>query len=187
MEEAQKLVQSLGKKAKFDMSRSTQANDMAKDVYQTVRAAINEAAGSEKVGIPGLKETIEGANRKYSVAKDADKLLQNKQARELGNKTFGLTDNVMGAGAIASANPILAVPLIAAKKVSEKYGNQTAAISADKLSKFVRESPELLGKYRPVLEKAIQRGGTSVAVTHHLLQQKDPEYRMKMNGMDEEQ
>lgn len=187
MSEAQKLVQSLGKKAKFDMTRSSQANDMAKDVYQTVRSAINEAAGSEKVGIPGLKQTIEGANRKYSVAKDADKLLQNKQARELGNKTFSLTDNVMGADAITSANPILAVPIIAAKKISEKYGNQTAAISADKLSKFVRESPEMLGKYRPVLEKAIQRGGTSVAVTHHLLQQKDPEYRMKMNGMEEEQ
>jgi hypothetical protein len=24
-------------------------------------------------------------------------------------------------------------------------------------------------------------------VTHHLLQQKDPEYRMKINGMDEEE
>lgn len=181
MEEAQKLVQGLGKKAKFDMTRSSEANDMAKKVYMTTRDAINEAAGSDKVGIPGLKETIEGANRKYSVAKDADKLLQNKQARELGNKTFGLTDNVMGAGAIASANPIFALPLIAAKKISEKYGNQTAAITADKLADFVRESPQMLGKYRPVLEKAIQRGGSSVAVTHHLLQQKDPEYRKLMN------
>ncbi len=187
MEEAQKLVQSLSKKAKFDMTRSSQANDMAKDVYHTVRDAINEAAGSEKVGIPGAREAVESANKKYSVAKAADKLLLNKQARERGNKLFGLTDNVMGAGAVASSNPVLGIPLIAAKKISEKYGNQTAAISADKLSKFVRESPEMLGKYRPVLEKAIQRGGTSVAVTHHLLQQKDPEYRMKMNGMDEEE
>lgn len=187
MEEAQKLVQSLGKKAKFDMTRSSEANEMAKDVYQTVRQAINEAAGSEKVGIPGIKETIEGANRKYSVAKDADKLLQNKQARELGNKTFGLTDNIVAGGAVAASNPILAVPLVAAKKISEKYGNQTAAITADKLADFVRQSPEMLGKYGPVLEKAVQRGGTSVAVTHHLLQQKDPEYRMKLNGMEEEQ
>lgn len=181
MMEAQQLVQNLGKKAKFDMSRSTQANDMAKDVYSTVRKYINEAAGSDKVGIPGLKDVITGANKKYSVAKDADKLLQNKQARELGNKTFGLTDNVMGAGALASSNPIFAVPLIAAKKVSEKYGNQTAAITADKLADFVRQSPEMLGKYRPVLEKAIQRGGSSVAVTNYLLQQKDPEYRKLMN------
>lgn len=198
MSEAQNLVSSLGEKARFDKTRTNDTQKMLKDIYGVVRNEINSSAeqagqildkaGPTRLGQagapsgPGLRQTVEQANKKFSVAKDAGTLLKNKQAREEGNKFLGLTDTVMGSNLDKmSAGAVLV------KKVAEKYGNQTAAISADKLSKFVRESPELLGKYRPVLEKAIQRGGSSVAVTHHLLQQKDPEYRMKINGMDEEQ
>ena len=198
MSEAQNLVSSLREKARFDKTRTNDTQKMLKDIYGVVRNEINSSAeqagqildkaGPTRLGQagapsgPGLRQTVEQANKKFSVAKDAGTLLKNKQAREEGNKFLGLTDTVMGSNLDKmSAGAVLV------KKVAEKYGNQTAAISADKLSKFVRESPELLGKYRPVLEKAIQRGGSSVAVTHHLLQQKDPEYRMKINGMDEEQ
>lgn len=189
MAEGQNLVSRYGKKAKFDKTRPNETQEMLQDVNIALREALNKSAedSAEKTGIQGLGQVVKDSNRKFSVAKEAENLLKKKQAREWGNKTLGLTDNIQGGSAIASGNPLWAIPIVAAKKVSEKYGNQTAAISADKLSKFVRESPQMLGKYRPVLEKAIQRGGTSVAVTHHLLQQKDPEYRMKMNGMEEEQ
>ena len=198
MSEAQNLVSSIGEKSRFDKTRTNDTQKMLQDIYGVVRKEINSSAeqagqildnaGPTRLGQagapsgPGLRQTVEQANKKFSVAKNAEKLLKNKQAREEGNKFFGLTDAVIGSNLDKmSAGTVLV------KKVAEKYGNQTAAVTTDKLSKFVRQSPEMLGKYRPILEKAIQRGGSAVAVTHHLLQQKDPEYRMKINGMDEEE
>jgi len=183
MSEAQNLVQSLGKKAKFDKTRSNEQEEMAQEIYRSVRESINESAGSSADALksPNIRSQIEGANKKYSVGKNTETLLRNKEAREEGNKLISLTDNIA-----ASSLSMLAIPFVAAKKISEKYGNQTAAITTDKLSKFIRETPEMLGKYRPALEKAIQRGGTAVAVTHQLLQSKDPEYRKIISGDDED-
>jgi len=189
MAEAQQLVQNLGQKAKWDASRSTQNNQLAKDVYGVVRQAINDAAGSDQVGIEGLKETIEQANKKFSIAKDTEKLLGNKQAREQGNKLFGLTDTIAGAGALTTGNPAVALPIMAAKKIGEKYGNQTAAITADRLADIVRQAPQSLGKYAPALQKAAQRGGQALAVSNYVLMQNNPEYRdmiMKMGKGDDE-
>lgn len=196
MADGQRLVESLNVKSKFDKTRTNAAQDMARDIYFSVRESVNEAAeragsamdkrGGTRIGESGaalpttLRETIEGANKKFSIGKNTETLLRNKAAREEGNKLFSLTDNIA-----TSSLSMLAIPFVAAKKISEKYGNQTAAITTDKLSKFIRETPEMLGKYRPALEKAIQRGGTAVAVTHQLLQSKDPEYRKIISGEDE--
>lgn len=45
---------------------------------------------------------------------------------------------------------------------------------------------EKLGKYGKVLESAAQRGGNSLAVTHHLLQSQDPEYQKMINDLEEQ-
>lgn len=148
MQEAQDLVSNLGRKAKFDSSRSTEANDLAKTVYHSVRDAINESAekGSEKVN---LGKIVKESNKRFATSKDVEKLLENKQAREQGNKLMGLTDwglvggsaplAVMTGGATAPAT----VAALGAKKVLERYGSQNAALALDKTSKVLSKAPEI--------------------------------------------
>ncbi len=55
------------------------------------------------------------------------------------------------------------------------------AWSADKIGDAVRMSPEMFGKYAPILQSAAQRGSQGVASTHFILQQTDPQYRALLN------
>lgn len=151
MAKAQELVEALGKKARFDGSRSTQANEVAKDVYNTVRQAINEAAekGADKVGISGLRETIESANKTYARGATASALLKKKVAREQGNKIIGLTDAITGAGATGygatTGDWETAAAIVGGKKVLQKYGAQNAALALNKFSKSLLKAPEMAG------------------------------------------
>lgn len=148
MQEAQDLVTNLGKKAKFDASRSTEANDLAKTVYHTVREAINESAekGSEKVN---LGKIVKESNKRFATSKDVEKLLENKQAREQGNKLMGITDwSLIGGGAPAAAFtggasiPATAAA-VAAKKTLERFGSQNAALALNNASKLMAKAPEV--------------------------------------------
>lgn len=148
MDEAQKLVSSLGKAAKFDTSRSNEANDVAKQVYQSVRQSINEAAdkGADKVGVQGLKDTIEQANKTYSTAKVSEALLKNKQAREGGNKLFSLTDTIAGTGAatygLATGDWKGAGEAMLAKKAIDK-APQFLARGLDGIAAKLLQNPEV--------------------------------------------
>ena len=180
MAEAQELVQELGKAAKFDSNKSAPANDMAKDVYKYVREKMNESAegASELLGTPGLKDTIQAANSKYSVAKDAGSLLKNKLARE-SNKKFNLTDII----ALSGSNPFIYFP----KKVYEEYGDRVMAQGMDKIGDYLTKNPDAFGKFSKVLQDASSRGSQAVAATHFLLQQQDPEYVELLKQMQGEE
>lgn len=177
MSEAQKLIQEIGQAAKFDQSRATPANEMAKNVYKMVRNAMDDAAqkGSETVNVPGLKEVIQKANRQYSIAKDADTLLANKFARD-ANKSIGLTDTITAVG-----SPVL----LPAKKLWESYGNQTVALGFDKLGDMVKNNPQAFGKFQSVLQNAAQRGPQALGASHFILQQNSPEYREQLKQLQE--
>jgi hypothetical protein len=161
MSEAQDLVESLGKKAKFDTSRSTLQNQVATDVYHTARQAINEAAdeGAQKIGAQGVRETIEAANDKYSSGKGAQALLKNKQAREQGNRYGSLTDWIAGAGAIGYGEKTgdwkTASAVMLAKKGLERYGSQNAANLMGKVAKGLL-TPQEIEKVGPESVAAIQ-------------------------------
>lgn len=168
MATAQELVESLGKKAKFDASRSTVQNQVAKDVYHIVRDAINKSAseGSEKVKVSGIKSAIEGANKQYSLGKVAGDLLKNKQAREQGNNFIGLTDIITGSGALGYGGMTgdweTAAALVVAKKTLQKYGAQNAALGLDKISKILLKSPQLadLANRNPIAFRAVVQSAT---------------------------
>lgn len=52
------------------------------------------------------------------------------------------------------------------------------------LSETLKESPEVFGKYAPILQQAAQRGGHALAVTNYLLQQKEPDYREQVKALE---
>lgn len=139
MKEAQDLVSELSKASKFDTSRSSEANTIAKRAYGIVRDAINEAAEKSGLAIkePGLKKTLNELNKTFSNAKALDKLIENKIARESGNKMFGLTDTIAGSVAVGQMGPT-GLAVLGAKKGLEKYGNQGASLLAAKASSLLK-------------------------------------------------
>lgn len=74
-------------------------------------------------------------------------------------------------------------PIDAVTKKAEQYIQPVAAVTMDRISKLLQRAPQSLGQYGPMLQQAIQRGGTSFATQNFLLQQRDPEYRKKMEEL----
>lgn len=168
LKEAQILKEELGKVANWKNKLTiTDKEKMAREAYGVVNDAIDAAVknGSEVVEKAGLSNTLAQGKKLYSGAKGAEQLLENRIAREEGNKMFGLTDTVLmgggGAGALASASPeaaLLTAAAIGTKKFGEKFGNQIMASGANAISKGVRKAPDAINKVsaRPdVINRAI--------------------------------
>lgn len=193
LSEAQTLKQELGKVANWQNKLTiTDKEKMARDAYGVVSDSIDEAVnkGADQVGVSGLKDALSEAKNYYSKTKTSGELLENKLAREHGNRLLSLSDSAVAGGALA-ANPLswTAAAALGAKKVGERYGVNTSAVLADKLSDVVSKAPQALGKFARPLQAAASRGGSSLGATHFILMQTNPEYRKLMleSGEDKEE
>lgn len=96
-----------------------------------------------------------------------------KRAAQQAQSPFGgLTDVVTG----ATTGP----KGLAAKYAIEQVGRRAAssgAVIADNLANVLKTQPQVFGKFAKPLQEAAKRGGTSLAATHFVLQQTQPEYR----------
>lgn len=187
MNEAQQLVRELGDAAKWSgIGKRTPEEELAQKIYMMARERLNQSAAdaAETMGGKSLRGVLEGTNQKYATAKNADELLKNKFAREQGNKLFGLTDTIAGAGGLGAVGGPGTIGILAAKKGLERYGAQLTAVGADKLSKMVASSPEKFGKFAGALAKAASRGNNALAATHAILS-KDPEYQKTLEELPE--
>ncbi len=169
-----------GKKPAFP----TPKQEMAQGAYRIVNKSLDRAAesGASALGTEGLDKTIQGANRTMSTGYDARNILGQKQARELGNKTFGLTDwSILGPSAAAApfthGVSLLGIPIVLGKKFGEKYGAQIGAKAINSLGDLVSKAPQALGKYAGPLTNAASRGGSALNAAHFVLQQTDEGYR----------
>lgn len=152
LKEAQALKQEIGSVA-FPGGRRpldpTPKQQMAMDAYKIVNQSIDDAVskGGDLIESAGLTDVLSRGKELYGNAKTADKLLRNKQAREEGNKLFGLTDTIAGAGAVGYGGTTgdwkTAGGIMLAKKGLEKYGTKAAAIGLDKITKRLSQSPVL--------------------------------------------
>jgi hypothetical protein len=155
MKEAQALKQEIGSvaypKGKRPLDPSPK-QQMAMDAYAIINKAIDDAAdsGADAIGKDGLKEILSAGKKLYGNSKSAEMLLDNKNAREQGNKLLGLTDwGILGVGAPAAAmtGGATALPTLAAvagKKGLERFGAQNAAIALDKFGNAITKSPKAL-------------------------------------------
>ena len=185
MRKAQKLVKELGDAAKWSgMGRRTPREELAQKAYGIARNELNASAGraSEVLNRLDLQEIIEQSNRLYSVGKDTDTLLQNKYAREQGNKLIGLTDTNAAAGTLSTLGTPGVVAMLAAKRGAERYGNQILAVSADALAYKLAKSPQTFGRYAKLMAEASRRSGQAAVVLHQQLMKTEPEYRDNMRG-----
>jgi len=67
------------------------------------------------------------------------------------------------------------------EQINEQERDQSGA---DKIKTIIETNPSALGKYGPALDAAMKRGGNAYAVTHFLLQQREPEYRQLMKDLE---
>lgn len=164
MSEAQALKEEIGSVA-FPGGKKpidpTPKQQMAIDAYRLVNQKIDEAAaaGSSSIENAGLSDMLAKGKELYGNSKVAGKLLENKLAREKGNRFGSLTDWVAGSGALGygemSDDWRGAGGIMLAKKGLEKYGSKTAAHGMNAISKALMKSPTLAG----VLSKAPQALG----------------------------
>lgn len=148
--EAQTLKEELGKVANWKNKLNvTDKERMAREAYGVVSSSIDEAVekAAGTIDASGLQDTLARGKDLYSKGKSAEALLENKNAREEGNKLFGLTDSIAGAGALgyggATGDWKGAGGIVLAKKALGKYGAQNGALLADKLSQALAKSPKL--------------------------------------------
>lgn len=149
LSEAQILKQELGAAANWTNKLSPTAKEkMARDAYHIVSEQIDDAVriGEKAVNQAGLGETLKRGKDLYSKSKTAESLLQNKQAREQGNKLFGLTDGLAGVGAVGYGTGTGdwegAGAIMLGKKYLQKYGTQQGALLLNKVSKALLQSPK---------------------------------------------
>jgi hypothetical protein len=143
IKEAQKLKQELGKVANWKNNVNiTDKEKMARESYGIVNEMINEAvdSGAEKIGNKDLLGQLKKAKKMFSGSKVAEELLENKNAREQGNKYIGLTDGIWGGAALTAFGP-KGLAIIGAKKIAEKYGPQNTARFLDKVAKGIQKTP----------------------------------------------
>lgn len=192
LSEAQTLKEELGKVANWKNNLNvTDKERMARDAYRIVASGIDDAveSGAAKLNNPEMLKALKEANKTYSTGKTAEQLLENKFAREQGNKLFGLTDSIVGVGSLGYGGATddwgTAGAIFGAKKFAGKYGTQIGAVGLNNLAKIIAKSPQSLGKYGDILQKAMARGGSSLAITHHMLMERDPEYRQTIEKNDQ--
>lgn len=181
MEEAQALKNSFNKTSNWENKLSPSDKNVAsRDIESIIRDNIDSAVLKKSERLPELAAAREG----YATGSEAQKLILNKQARELGNKTFGLTDYILAAPSIATHGATL--PLVAAKKYGEKFGNQQMALIGKRLAQFIEANPNSQ-KYLDVLRQAAQRGAQPLASTMYVLNQQSPEFRDMQNEIEQNQ
>lgn len=154
--EAQKIKEEIGAvafprgKRPFD---PTPKQQMAMDAYEIVNKSIDDAvsSGSEAVNKAGLTDVLSRGKKLFGNTKTSEKLLENKFAREQGNKFIGLTDAITGAGALGYGGVTddwkTAGGIVVGKKLLQKYGAQNAALVLDKVSKTLLKSPGMKTLY----------------------------------------
>ena len=155
IKEAQALKEELQKVANWKNTLNpTDKEKMARQAYGIVSSEIDSAIqnASGVVDSAGLAETLKQGKKLFSNAKTAEGLLENKLAREQGNKMFGLTDAITGGAALGYGGVTddwgTAAGIMAGKKALGKYGAQNAAMLADKISKTLLKSPQMQNIYQ---------------------------------------
>jgi hypothetical protein len=129
---------------------------------------------------------------KYGTMTAAAKDAQVNANRYDKNNSFSVGDKAAAFGAAAltphGAAAKVATGMLAgaANKFVRKRGNSAAAVGLDKIGDVLKATPEVFGKYAAPLLESLGRGEQSLAVTHYLLMQQDPDYQNLVGGKGED-
>jgi hypothetical protein len=193
LDDAMQLKVFLGKQARFTSPNRSDAANVSGDAYWIVSKHIDDAIekGESFLGTSNLLADFQKAKKTYANTKVMEPLLENRYAREQGNKMgFGLTNTIVGSQAaqIASAgNPVQGAALMGGKLAWEKYGNIGMAKGADAIADILQYAPQKLGPYAQTLMNASRQGIRNLAITHYMMSKRDPNYFELVKGALEDE
>ena len=188
LDDAMQLKVFLGKQARFTAPNRSDAANVSGDAYWIVSKHIDDAIekGESFLGTSNLLADFQKAKKTYANTKVMEPLLENRYAREQGNKMgFGLTNAVVGAQAaeiVAAGSPVKGAALMGGKLAWEKYGNIGMAKGADAIADILQYAPQKLGPYAQTLMDASRQGSRNLAITHYMMSKRDPNYFELVKG-----
>lgn len=154
-----------------DRANNTLRQDLVEQVDNTIQSHS-----------PANFDEYKGLKNQYSLFKDGEDILDKSTARLDRNRSFSLTDHLVGGMAKGDGmvqDSAFKIAAAMANKLVRERGNSMLATSLDMLSR----QPERFGKFAQPLLDAASRGEAAVVATHALLM-KDPEYRKLTEGKE---
>lgn len=176
LRELNQLKAQYGARIKDWGSENLSDKALYQDMYDSINDLIEESL--EKRAGPEALAKFKASKKQYGELEAAEKIAKKSSARDAKNNDFGLTSYMVGAGALASGNPVSALAVAGGREGSRRYGDASLALVADKVSKMVAKAPEKLGKYGPVLQKAIRNG--TLIPTIKILTEDYPDFKEKL-------
>ena len=176
---ASELPVSIGEKAKRAFqSQTNYASPEAekKASAQLASAFKDEVESAAMKADPSIANKFIEDKKVYGLLKPIQEAAE-KRASQLNQSPFGgLGDFAAGAAGSLGGGPGIAATVGARRLLAPRLAS-SGAIIADNLADVVAKTPQVLGKFAKPLMDAAARGGNSLAATHFVLSQTNPEYR----------
>jgi len=152
---------------------------MKRGLMEAQEKAVERHAGAEALAQYKRDKQL------YGSLVGAEKAAEGLATREAKNRTFSLTDNILGAAQLKldpSSWPKALATAVGNKALRER-GSAAAAITADGLASVLKSAPQTFGKFAPELQRAAARSPEALEMTHTILLESEPAYRAIL-GLD---
>lgn len=155
-----------------------------KELYQQWRQGVEDVATKNA---PETAKLFEEGKKSYGLLAPIQEAAERRASTTSQSPVGGFLDVASGAMGAASGGGLIGGVLAPiGRRIASPRISSSVAVGADKLADIVAKSPQSLGKYSDVLQKASQRGGNALGVTDYMLQMNDPEYREMKKQLDGE-
>lgn len=148
---------------------------------QVGRAFKEEVEQAAQKADPTTAALFKQEKETYGLLAPIKEAAEKRAAQQAQSPFGGLTDVVAG----AAAGPQGLVSKYAIEQIGRRAAS-TSAVLSDNVAKALKNSPQSFGKFAKPLQDAMARGGNSLAATHFILQQTQPEYRKLVNTSEED-
>lgn len=142
----------------------------------------NEVERSASVADPSIASQFKADKETYGLLKPIQEAAQKRASTLNQSPIAGLLDTATAGVGGSLGGPMGAIVAPTLRKQFGQRAASMAAVGFDTLADQVRTQPQRFGKFAKPLMEAAQRGGNSLAATHFILQQTQPEYRTIVSG-----
>lgn len=137
-------------------------------------------------GDTNISKAFQDAKQSYRTATTVGDMAQDRLGAVQSNRNASLTDYIAGTAGVTTGGLPTGIALGAVNKILRTYGASAQALGADRLADVLAKSPNALGRFGEMIEKAAKGGQLSLLNTHQALM-KDPNYQRILYDFEREQ
>lgn len=150
-------------------------------------AFMGESERAATAAEPELAEKFMQSKKDYKLFSPIEEASERRAAQQAQAPFAGMGDLAAAVPGMLSGGPLGAIGSVAAKRLIAPRVAASGAVLSDQLASYVAKSPQMFGRFAPMLQEAAKRGTTALAARHYILSQTEPEYRKIVNGDKDEQ